>query len=80
MVVDGKELPLDWHLEREKGTWKNDLVPLVKFADAALGPQLKAMGKEPLDLAQDVIQAATGKKLPASAWDPPGAAGPRKTK
>lgn len=68
----------DWTLVRENGAWKNDLLPIMKLADLTVAQQLKAVGKQPTDLAQDSIEALIGKKMPASAWDPPGAAAPRK--
>lgn len=69
--LSGKTLPFVWHFQRERGAWKNDLVPFIKFSESALRKQLQTTGTNVTEYVHAVAEGGAGRQLPPRIWEPP---------
>jgi hypothetical protein len=72
LKLNGADLPLEWHFERQDGVWKNDLMPLLRLLQSTLTQQLEGSSADGTQVVHEAVEEVAGRKLPSSIWDPPG--------
>jgi hypothetical protein len=70
-VVEGKPTPIKLGLWREPAGWRVDLVSLFRLGGAVFRQQQEASGKSEDDFVLTLVRRLSGKRVPATIWNPP---------
>lgn len=69
-MSDQKSTPIRFHFIREDGSWKLDLVPILRTADLAIKDQIKQSGVSEDEYIFRILETLSGRKVADSIWNP----------
>ncbi len=69
-MVNGQPGPFRFSFNKERGQWKLDLMPLLKFADSAIEPLISMTGQTKEQLILETLRQLTGQAPSADIWQP----------
>jgi hypothetical protein len=80
LLVGGRKTPFQHAFHKEDGTWKLDVAAMTRSTRGAFEKLAKDSGMTENDFIVYLVSTVSGKDVPASIWDKPGSAPPKREK